>query len=60
MIYNLYLKPAAMNGKVVRKFNNVDMFKVWTKGDYEGEKLSKKNISQIKLLLSKISFGLCP
>ena len=60
MIYNLYLKPAAMNGKVVRKFNNVDMFKVWTKGDYEGETLSKKNISQIKLLLSKLSFGLCP
>ena len=60
MIYNLYLKPAAMKGKVVRKFNDVDMFKVWTKGDYEGETLSKKNISQIKLLLAKLSFGLCP
>ena len=54
------MKPAAMSGKVVRRYNNIDMLKVWTKGDYEGEDLSKKNISHLKLLLSKLSFGLCP
>ena len=60
MIYQLYMKPAAMSGKVVRRYNNIDMFKVWTKGDYEGENLSNKKISHLKLLLSKLSFGLCP
>ena len=54
------MKPAAMSGKVVRRYNNIDMLKVWTKGDYEGEDLSKKNISHLKLLLSKLCFGFCP
>ena len=60
MVYSLYLKPAVFNGKVVRKYNDVDMLKVWTKGDYEGETLSKKDISHLKLLINKLSFGLCP
>ena len=54
------MKPAVFNGKVVRKYNDVDMLKVWTKGDYEGESLSKKDISHLKLLINKLSFGLCP